>query len=85
MMARPEAVAVSSHGLVTGYFFVPEEYEAFRRLQEQRRSFATVELAPEKVKAIGASRIDERHGRLDDFIDDAWRGAWPFIVIGGFG
>ena len=46
---------------ITGYFVGPDEYEEFRRFRESRRSFATAELSEEKVKAIGASRMDARH------------------------
>ena len=31
----------------------------------RRRSFATAEMPDEKVQAIGASRMDERHAHLD--------------------
>ena len=65
MLAQREAVAVSSHGSITGYFVGPEEYEEFRRFKQHRRSFATAELPNEKVKAIAASRMDKRHAHLD--------------------
>ena len=70
MRAQREAVAVSSHGQITGYFVGPEEYEEFRRHCENRRSFATVDLPPEKVAAIGAARMDARHNHLDAMLDD---------------
>ncbi len=69
MLAQREAVAVSSHGMVTGYFIGPDEYQAFKRFQEQRRSFATVELSAEKAAAIGATRMDARHAHLDTMLD----------------
>ena len=69
MLAQRGAVAVSSHGRITGYFVGPDEYEEFRRFQESRRSFATAELPEEKVKAIGASRMDRRHPHLDAMLD----------------
>ena len=69
MRAQREAVAVSSHGRITGYFVGPDEYEEFRRFQETRRSFATAELSEERVKAIGASRMDARHKHLDTMLD----------------
>lgn len=69
MLAQREAVAVSSHGNITGYFIPPDEYEAFKRFQENRRSFATAELSSEKVTAIAASRMDERHAHLDALLD----------------
>lgn len=70
MRAQREAVAVSSHGRITGYFVGPDEYEEFRRFRDSRRSFATAELPAEKVAAIGASRMDERHAHLDALLDD---------------
>jgi hypothetical protein len=69
MRAQREAVPVSSHGQITGYFLGPDEYEEFRRFRESRRSFATAELSEEKVKAIAASRMDPRHAHLDGMLD----------------
>jgi hypothetical protein len=68
MLAQRQAVAVSSHGSITGYFIAPDEYEEFRRFK-QRRSFATADLPEDKVKAIGASRMDARHAPLDALLD----------------
>lgn len=65
MRAQREAVPVSSHGHITGYFVGPDEYAEFKRYQESRRSFATADLVDEKVKAIGASRMHKRHKHLD--------------------
>lgn len=65
MRAQREAVAVSSHGRITGYFIGPDEYEEFKRFRESRRSFATDELSDERVKAIAKSRMDPRHAHLD--------------------
>jgi hypothetical protein len=69
MRAQREAVAVSSHGQITGYFVGPVEYEEFKRFRESRRSFATVELPEEKVEAIRKSRMDNRHAHLDKLLD----------------
>lgn len=69
MRAQREAVAVSSHGQITGYFVGPDQYEEFRRFQESRRSFATVELPEEKVREIAASRMDPRHASLNAILD----------------
>jgi PHD/YefM family antitoxin component YafN of YafNO toxin-antitoxin module len=70
MLAQREAVAVSNHGHITGYFVPPDEYEAFKRYQESRRSFATIELPPEKIAAIAASRMDKRHRGLNDLLEN---------------
>jgi hypothetical protein len=70
MQAQREAVPVSSHGQITGYFVPPEEYEAFLRYKAQRKSFATAELPEEKVEAIARSRMDERHAHLNALLDE---------------
>lgn len=69
MRARRELVAVSSYGQVTGYFVGVDEYEEFRRFRDRRRSFAAAERPEEKVKEIGASRMDARHKHLDRMLD----------------
>lgn len=69
MLAQREAVAVSSHGSITGYFVGPDEFEEFRRFKQHRRSFATAELSDERAQAIGASRMDERHAHLDALLE----------------
>ena len=69
MLAQREPVAVSSHGRITGYFVGPDEYEEFRRFRESRRSFATADLSEDRVKAIGASRMDSRHAHLNALLD----------------
>jgi len=69
MLAQREAVAVSSHGSITGYFVAPHEYEEFRRFKQHRRSFATAELPDDKIKAIAASRMDSRHAHLDALLE----------------
>jgi PHD/YefM family antitoxin component YafN of YafNO toxin-antitoxin module len=70
MLAQREPVAVTSHGRTTGYFIAAEDYEAFKRFKESRRSFATVELSEEKARAISSSRMDERHAHLDTMLDE---------------
>jgi len=69
MLAQREAVAVSSHGSITGYFLAPDEYEEFKRFKQLRRSFATAELSDEKVNAIGGSQMDARHAHLDALLE----------------
>jgi hypothetical protein len=69
MLAQRKAVAVSSHGSITGYFVAPDEYEEFLRYKQHRRSFATAELSDERAEAIVASRMDERHANLDALLE----------------
>jgi hypothetical protein len=73
MLAQREAVAVSSHGSITGYFVAPDEYEEFRRFKPRRRSFATAELPEEQVQAIGSSRMDQRYADLNAVLEPKQR------------
>jgi len=61
MLAQREAVAVSSHGRIAGYFVGAHEYEELLKLKGNRRSFATADLSDDKVRAITSSRMDKRH------------------------
>lgn len=69
-LAQREAVAVSSDGRIDGYFVGPAEYEAFRRFQTRRRSFATVDMSDADADAIAASRMDPRHDYLNALLDE---------------
>ncbi len=69
MQAQREAVAVSSHGQITGYFIGPDDYEEFKRIMDRRHSFANQDLSDEKIKAIAGSRMDPRHSQLDALLD----------------
>jgi hypothetical protein len=69
MRAQRAAVAVSSHGQITGYFVAPEEHEALKRFRKSRRSFASEELSEEKIEAIAASRMAPCHARLNAMLD----------------
>lgn len=70
MLAQRDPVAVTSHGRTTGYFIAAEDYEAFKRFKESRRSFATADLPEEKARAISASRMDPRHDHLNAMLDE---------------
>jgi PHD/YefM family antitoxin component YafN of YafNO toxin-antitoxin module len=70
MLAQREPLAVTSHGRTTGYFIAAEDYEAFKRFRDSRRSFATVDLSEENAKVISSSRMDARHAHLDATLDE---------------
>lgn len=63
--AQRKAVPVSSHGRIAGYFVAPDEYEEYERMKASRRTFATVDLDENKVRAVARSRMHPRHGHLD--------------------
>lgn len=69
MIAQRDAVPVSSHGSITGYFIHPGEYEEFLRFKSMRRSFATEDLSDEKIRMIAASKMDKRHDHLNALLD----------------
>ena len=70
MLAQREPVAVTSHGRTTGYFIGAEDYEAFRRIMGNRRTFATADLPEDKANAVSAARMDPRHDHLNALLDD---------------
>jgi len=55
MLAQREAVAVSSHGSITGYFVAPNEYEEFRRFK-QRRAASRPPICPTRELRQSAPR-----------------------------
>lgn len=69
MLAQREAVAVSSHGQITGYFVRPDEYEEFLRFKARRRAFDVAELSDKEAASVAAARMDPRHEHLDDLLD----------------
>ncbi len=68
LQAQREAVAVSSHGRVAGYFVAAREYEELLKLKNNRQSFATAELPDDEVKNIVSSRMDPRHDHLNKLL-----------------
>ena len=70
LQAQREAVAVSSHGQIAGYFVSAHEYEELRKLKGMRRRFRTVELPDEEVERIASSRMDARHDHLNQLLPD---------------
>lgn len=69
LQAQREAVAVSSHGQIAGYFIGAHEYEELLKLKNQRRSIATVDLPEDKIRAIEATRMDPRHDHLNSLLE----------------
>jgi hypothetical protein len=69
LRAQREAVEVTSHGHVTGYFVPADEYQEFLRFKAQRRSFATVDLSDNEVRVIAKSRMHPRHKHLNSLLD----------------
>jgi hypothetical protein len=69
MLAQRGAVAVTSHGTITGYFIPPEEYEAFERFKAQLKSFATIDLPQDTIDKIADTKMDPRHDHLNALLD----------------
>ena len=70
LVAQRQAVPVSSHGTLVGYFVSAKEYEQLRELQaKRRRVIATEELPPEEADAIFSGEMDPRHDHLNAILD----------------
>jgi PHD/YefM family antitoxin component YafN of YafNO toxin-antitoxin module len=69
LQAQREAVAVSSHGRIAGYFVAAHEYEELRRLKGMRRRFQTVDLTDDEAERIASTRMDPRHDHLNKLLD----------------
>lgn len=69
MLAQKSAIAVTSHGQISGYFVPADEFEEFERFRALRRSFATAGLPDDKVRAIAETKMDPRHAHLDALMD----------------
>jgi hypothetical protein len=67
--AQREAVPVSSHGQIVGFFVAAREYEELLRLKGMRRSFATEDLSDQEFETISSSRMDRRHDHLNKIFD----------------
>jgi hypothetical protein len=61
-MAEWKPVPISSRGRIAGYFVSARQYDSFIARQ---RSFATADLPEEKIHAIAAARMDNRHEQLN--------------------
>jgi hypothetical protein len=70
MRAQREAVAVTSHGRIAGYFVAAHEYEELLKLKSNRTSFATTDLSDEEVEAITSQQMDPRHDHLNELLDE---------------
>lgn len=70
-MAQREAVAVTSHDRVTGYFVSSTEYEEYLHMKARMpKAYAVEELSEETIQAIAASKMDAKHGHLNSLLDD---------------
>jgi len=70
-MAQREAVAVTSHDRVTGYFISTPDYEEYRRLKALLpTALAVEELDADTLKALAASRMNPKHDRLNELMDE---------------
>ena len=68
--AQHQAVPVSSHGSVVGYFVSAREYEDLLKLKAMRRRvFATADLTPDEAQEIFSGGMDPRHDHLNKILD----------------
>ncbi len=70
-LVQREAVAVTSHERVTGYFVSSTEYEEYMRMKSlMPKAYAVEELSEETIQAIAASKMDARHNHLNSLLDE---------------
>ena len=61
-----EAVAVTSHSRITGYFISPEDFAELETLRAKaRKNLVVGRLPDETVAAIDQSHMDDRHLALN--------------------
>lgn len=69
-LAQREAVAVTSHDRVTGYFVSAHEYEALLQCKvNDRVAIAVWDLDDETLAAIAEAKMDPRHDHLNALMD----------------
>ncbi|MEJ8853864.1 type II toxin-antitoxin system prevent-host-death family antitoxin [Variovorax robiniae] len=70
-VVQAEPVAVTSHNRVTGYFISRKEFEELVRLKARAtNAYAVEDLPEEAIQALASSRMDSRHGPLNDLLAD---------------
>lgn len=70
MEAQHQAVPVSSHGSVVGYFVSAREYEQLLKLKAKRRVvIKTADLSPEEAEELFSTRMDPRYDHLNKELD----------------
>jgi PHD/YefM family antitoxin component YafN of YafNO toxin-antitoxin module len=68
--AQHEAVAVVTHNRITGYFVSARDYDEYQRLKATApTALAVEELDAATLKALAASRMDQRHDQLNLLMD----------------
>ncbi len=69
-VAQREAVAVVAHNRITGYFVSAQDYDEYQRLKAMAATAVAVEeLDSETLRALAASRMDQRHDPLNLLMD----------------
>lgn len=69
-VAQREAVAVVTHNRITGYFVSARDYDEYQRLKATASTALGIEeLDSETLKALAASRMDQRHVSLNRLMD----------------
>src|SRR5215475_6185644 len=70
MEAQHQAVPVSSHGSVVGYFVSAREYEQLLELKAKRRVvLKTADLSPEEAEELFSGEMHPRHNHLNKLLD----------------
>lgn len=69
-VAQREAVAVTNHDRVTGYFVSAHDYDEYRRLKALApTALAVEELDASTILALASVRMDAKHDHLNALLD----------------
>lgn len=69
-IVQREAIAVTAHDRITGYFVSAHDYEEYQRLKAMMPLAVSVEdLDADTLRALGEAKMDKRHDELDALMD----------------
>ena len=69
-VVQREAIAVTAHDRITGYFVSAHDYEEYQRLKAMMPlAVAAEELDADTLRSLEESRMDKRYDALDSLMD----------------
>ena len=72
LIAQREAVAVTSHGHVSGYYISAHEYEELQKAKAAMRHSYTAKTLPDELyEEIINSKVDPEFAHLNSLLDDS--------------
>ena len=70
-IAQREAVAVTNHNRITGYFVSAVEYDEYLKVKAMTtKAYAVSELSEDTLLAIANSQMDSKYDHLNKLLED---------------